>query len=375
MLRAIDNVWHLMLKEFASLRGDAVMLALIAYSFTMAIVTVANGVKLEVSNAAVAVIDLDRSPAVDRILDALAPPYFRKPVRIDPGAADLAMDRGRVTFLLSFPPGFEADLLAGRRPEIGLAVDATAMSQAGNGVAYLQEIIGTETARLLHATGPDGALPITPVIRQAFNANLDGVRFNAVMQLVNSVTILSIILVGAAVIREREHGTIEHLLVMPVRPTEIALGKIFANGAVVLVAVLFAIEVVIRRGLGVPIAGSVPLFLAGTAVYLFATTSLGILIATVAHSMPQLGLMAIPVFITMQLLSGAMTPLESMPELLQVAMHGSPSVYFVQFSQAILYRGAGFDVVWVPLVVMAGIGAVFLVAAVARFRRMLEKAA
>lgn len=375
MLRSIDNVWHLMLKEFASLRGDAVMLALIAYSFTMAIVTVANGVKLEVSNAAVAVIDLDRSPAVDRILDALAPPYFRKPVRIDPKAADLAMDRGRVTFLLSFPPGFEEDLLAGRRPEIGLSVDATAMSQAGNGVAYLQEIIATETGRLLDAAGVETRLPITPVIRQAFNPNLDGVRFNAVMQLVNSVTILSIILVGAAVIREREHGTIEHLLVMPVRPTEIALGKILANGAVVLVAVLFAIEVVIRRGLGVPIAGSVPLFLAGTAVYLFATTSLGILIATVAQSMPQLGLMAIPVFVTMQLLSGAMTPLESMPPILQFAMHGSPSVYFVQFSQAILYRGAGFDVVWVPLAVMAGIGAVFLVAAVARFRRMLEKAA
>ncbi|MBT9290487.1 ABC transporter permease [Prosthecodimorpha staleyi] len=373
MLRAIDNIWHLVLKEFASLAGDRVMLVLIFYAFSMAIVTVANGVKLEVSNASVAVIDLDRSPAVDRIVDAVRPPYFRAPVRVDAAGAEQGMDRGRYTFLLSFPPGFEADLLAGRKPEIGLTVDATAMTQAGNGVAYLREIVSTETARYLSAKGVEAGLPVGAVIRQAFNPNLDGVRYNAVMQLVNSITILSIILVGAAVIREREHGTIEHLLVMPVRPTEIALGKIIANGLVVLIAVFFAIEVVLRGVLDVPIAGSVPLFLAGTAVYLFATTALGIVLATLANSMPQLGLMAIPVFITMQLLSGAMTPLESMPKVLQEAMHVSPSVYFVQFSQAILYRGAGFEVVWFPLAMMAGIGAALLAFAVSRFRRMLEK--
>jgi ABC-2 type transport system permease protein len=373
MLRAIDNIWHLVLKEFASLAGDRVMLVLIFYAFSMAIVTVANGVKLEVSNASVAVVDLDRSRAVDRIVDAVRPPYFRTPVRVDPADAAAGMDRGRYTFLISFPPGFEADLLAGRKPEIGLTVDATAMTQAGNGVAYLREIVSTETARYLSAKGVEAGLPVGVVIRQAFNPNLDGVRYNAVMQLVNSITILSIILVGAAVIREREHGTIEHLLVMPVRPTEIALGKIIANGLVVLLAVFFAIEVVLRGVLGVPIAGSVPLFLAGTAIYLFATTALGIVLATLANSMPQLGLMAIPVFITMQLLSGAMTPLESMPKVLQEAMHVSPSVYFVQFSQAILYRGAGLDVVWFDLAVMAGIGAVLLAFAVSRFRRMLEK--
>ncbi|TPQ48326.1 ABC transporter permease [Prosthecomicrobium hirschii] len=373
MLRAIDNIWHLVLKEFASLAGDRVMLVLIFYAFSMAIVTVANGVKLEVSNASVAVVDLDHSRAVDRIVDAVRPPYFRAPVRVDPAVAAEGMDRGRYTFLISFPPAFEADLLAGRKPEIGLTVDATAMTQAGNGVAYLREIVATETARYLSAQGIEAGLPVAVVIRQAFNPNLDGVRYNAVMQMVNSITILSIILVGAAVIREREHGTIEHLLVMPVRPTEIALGKIIANGLVVLLAVFFAIEVVLRGVLAVPIAGSVPLFLAGTAVYLFATTALGIVLATLANSMPQLGLMAIPVFVTMQLLSGAMTPLESMPKALQDAMHVSPSVYFVQFSQAILYRGAGFEVVWFPLAMMAGIGAVLLAFAVSRFRRMLEK--
>ena len=126
-------------------------------------------------------------------------------------------------------------------------------------------------------------------------------------------------------------------------------------------------ELVVRGWLGVPIGGSRLLFAAGTVVYLFSTTSLGILIATLARSMPQFGLMAIPVFTTMLLLSGNMTPLESMPDALRWAMHASPSVYYVQFSQGLLYRSAGLDIVWQPLAIMAVLGVFFLALAVRRF--------
>ncbi|SON57450.1 Inner membrane transport permease YhhJ [Hartmannibacter diazotrophicus] len=374
MIRFLRDVFFLGLKEFSSLRYDRVMLFLVVYALSIAVMLVARGVKLEVSNAAIAIVDLDRSQLSERLVDAIPRRYFQEPVTVDASAIDAAVDAGQYTFVIAFPPNFEADVLAGRQPAVAIRADATAIAQAGNGIAYLQQILTNETASYLQRQTVSSLLPVQTAIRFYFNPNLDGVRFNGVMQVINSITILSILLVGAAVMREREHGTMEHLLVMPVSPTAIALAKIWANGLVILVAVFLSVEIVLKIFLSIPIAGSIPLFLAGTFVYLFATTSLGILLATVASSMPQFALLAIPVFISMMLLSGTMTPLESMPQWLQIAMHASPSVYFVQFAQAILYRAAGIAIVWPQLLIMSGIGLVFLVAAVSRFRRMLAQA-
>ncbi|MFC6491499.1 ABC transporter permease [Ancylobacter dichloromethanicus] len=271
------------------------------------------------------------------------------------------------------PPRLEADLLANRGPSIQINVDATAVSQAAVGTAYIQEIIAREAANFLHQHGTSEVVPIEPVIRALFNQNLEAIRFNASMDIIMNVTMLGIILVGAAVMREREHGTIEHLLVMPVRPSEIAAAKIWANGLIILLAAGFSLHVVIEFVLQIPIIGSVELFLAGTAIYLFAVTSLGILLATIANSMPQFALLAIPVFVVMFLLSGTFTPFESMPPILQDIMYAVPSTHFVRFAQSILYRGAGLDVVWKDLMVMTALGAVFLAAALSRFRSMLVR--
>lgn len=370
-MRFLSNLWRLSIKELASLRHDPMMVFLIVYAFTVAVVLVSNAVKMEVANATVAVVDEDRSQLSMRLIDALVPPYFKAPVTISRPELEAVMDTGRYSFVLEFPPKFEADVLAGKSPAVGLVVDATVMVQAGNGTTYIQTILLQELASYLHRIGVEASLPITVASRVWFNPNLEGRWFSSIMQLINSITILSILLVGAAVIREREHGTIEHLMVMPVAALEIALAKVLANGAVILLAVALSMELVIRWFLGVPIAGSRALFLLGTVIFLFSTTSLGILIATLANSMPQFALMAIPVFVTMLLLSGNMTPLESMPDVLQWAMHASPSVYYVQFSQGLLYRGATLDIVWQPLAVMAGLGGLFLTLAVRRFHAML----
>ena len=128
---------------------------------------------------------------------------------------------------------------------------------------------------------------------------------------------------------------------------------------------------VVQGWLGVPIAGSIPLFVAGTVIYLFSVTALGIFLATLTRSMPQFGLLAIPVFMVMNLLSGGTTPLDSMPKLLQALMQLSPSTHFVSFAQAILYRDAGFAVVWPYFAAVAASGAVFFGVALLRFRRMV----
>ncbi|MDU1806654.1 MAG: ABC transporter permease, partial [Bradyrhizobium sp.] len=204
--------------------------------------------------------------------------------------------------------------------------------------------------------------------------NITTAWFEGVMGIINSVTMLAIILAGAALVREREHGTMDHLLVMPLSPFEIAMSKIWANALVIAVAVAVALYVVVRWYLQVPINGSVPLFLSGTVLYLFFATAVGLFLGTIARSMPQLGLLYILVAVPMNLLSGAMTPVESQPVWLATIMQASPSTHFVSFAQSILYRGAGLDVVWPQFLAVAGIGALVLALTLRRFRAAIAAA-
>lgn len=369
----LSNVYRLGLKELASLATDTVLVVFIVYSFSFSVYSVATSEVSGVENARVAIVDSDHSVLSARIRAAFLRPYFQPPVLLDRTAVDPVMDRGERTFVLDIPPHFEADVLRGREPALQLNIDATAMTQAGIGAGYIDAIVRQETTDFLHARGTDTGLPVRPVVRAFFNPNLDAVWFQGVMAVIENITILSILLVGAAVIREREHGTIEHLLVMPVRASEIALAKIWANGLVILVAAALSLTLVVEWGLKVPIEGSIALFLAGTAAYLFATTSLGILLATVARSMPQFSLLAIPVFLVLNMLSGATSPLESMPSILQIIVQASPAVHFVKLAQAVLYRAAGPEVVWPEIAILAGLGTIFLVLALARFRSMLAQ--
>ncbi|SOC10947.1 ABC transporter permease [Stappia indica] len=370
----LANVYRLGVKELRSLVFDPVLLLLIVYVFTLAIYAVATGAKLEVQNASVAYVDEDRSALSGRIISAILPPEFDTPVEISADRIDASMDSGAFVFVLRFPPEFEADLLAGRKSEIQLNVDATAMAQAGNGTVFLQSIIQAETAKFLSGNEDAAALPINLVVRAMFNPNLDSSWFNAVMQVINNVTILSVLLTGAALIREREHGTIEHLLVMPVKPSEIMVAKIWANGLAIVVAAVLSLVFVVQLLLGVPIHGSIALFVFGALIYMISVTGLGILIATFTTSMPQFGLLALPVLVIMNLLSGSTTPMESMPEWLQAVMQVSPSTHFVAFAQAILYRGAGLTTVWPSLVAMSVLSAVFFVIALSRFRKTMAGA-
>jgi ABC-2 type transport system permease protein len=374
MGRWLSNVYRLGLKEFSSLASDKVLFAFIIYSFSLNIYSEATGIRTDVNNAAIAIVDSDRSALSARIRDGLLKPYFRRPDLIDRSAIDREMNRGTYAFVLDIPPNFEADVLREHVPTLQLNIDATAMTQAGVGGSYVESIVQQETRNYFQSRGVEAELPVVVVTRAFFNPNLEGIWFQAVLSVLESLAILTILLVGAAVIRERERGTIEHLLVMPIRASEIAAAKIWANGLVILVAATLGLVIVVQYVLEVPIQGSIALFIGGTAVYLFALASLGILLATIANTMPQFTLLAIPVFLILNMLSGAFSPLESMPEPLQVVIQVSPSVHFVNFAQSVLYRAAGIDVVWRHIAVLIVLGAIFLTIALARFRTMLARA-
>lgn len=374
MWRWLANVWHLGRKELASLASDKIIAAFIVYSFSFAVYSEATGIKTEVTEAAIAIVDSDRSGLSERIFDGFLRPYFRRAVIIDRAEVDRTMDVGLYSFILDIPPRFEADALRGRSPLLQVNVDATAMAQAAVGAAYIDTIVQQETRNYLLARGINVDPPVRNVVRAFFNPNLESVWFKAIDAVLENVTMLALLLVGAAVIRERERGTIEHLLVMPIRANEIAVAKIWANSLVVVAAATLSLLIIVGKVLSVPIMGSMTLFVFGMGLYLFAIASLGILLATIANSMPQFSLLAIPVFLVLNMLSGGPSPLESMPAPLQAAIQVSPAMHFVQFAQAVLCRGAGVDVVWPQLAALSALGALFLVVALARFRTMLAHA-
>ena len=373
-MQKLANIYWLGLKELRSFLHDFVLLGLVVYAFSLAIVAQAQGGSQEVHNASVAIVDEDHSVLSRRIVGAFLPPYFQTPQPVAERDIDRLMNAGRYTFVLDIPPNFERDVLGGRMPAMQLDVDATAMVQAGLGSDYAQQIITTEINDFLSRAEGSPPPPVDLVVRIAFNPNVVSAWFTSVMGILNSITMLAIILAGAAIVREREHGTMDHLLVMPLSPFEIALAKVWANGLVITVAAGLSLTIVVRGILGVPIAGSIPLFMFGVAIYLFFATAVGIYLGTIARSMPQLGLLFILVQLPMNMLSGSNTPLESMPPWLAMVMQVSPSTHFVSFAQAILYRGAGIAVVWPQFVVVALIGGVFFALAVVRFRRVAAAA-
>ncbi len=369
------NIVHLGVKELRSLSRDPIMLVLIVYAFTVSIYTASTAMPETLNKAPIAIVDEDRSPLSTRIVSAFYPPYFLPPATISWAEMDAGMDAGLYTFALDIPPEFQRDVLAGRQPTLQLNVDATRMSQAFTGSGYIQSILTGEINAFMQGYRARAAPPVDLEMRVRFNPNLNKSWFGAIMQLINRVTMLAIILTGAALIREREHGTVEHLLVMPVTPFEIMTSKVWAMALVVLAATAFSLVFVVQGWLAVPIEGSLMLFLAGTTLHLFATTSMGVFLGTVARSMPQFGLLTMLVLLPLQMLSGGTTPRESMPELVQFLMLGAPNTHFVTLAQAILYRGAGIEIVWPQFAALVFIGAILFGLSLVRFRKTLSSMA
>jgi len=365
------NVLHLGVKELRTLLRDPILVVLIVYAFTFSIYTAATAMPETLHKAPIGIVDEDRSPLSTRIIDAFYLPYFLPPVLIPQAEMDARMDAGLDTFALYIPSGFQRDVLAGRSPTLQLNVDATRMTQAFTGSGYIQSIVAGEVNAFVQGHRAAAAPAVDLALRVRFNPELNKSWFGAVMEVINSITMLSIVLTGAALIREREHGTVEHLLVMPVTPFEIMSSKVWAMALVVLVAAGLSLAFVVQGLLSVPIEGSVALFLAGATLHLFATTSMGIFLATIARSMPQFGLLLLLVLLPLQILSGSVTPRESMPEVVQFIMLAAPTTHFVTLAQAILYRGAGFFVVWPQFIALAVIGAVLFGFSLRRFRKTI----
>ncbi|HEX5388773.1 MAG TPA: ABC transporter permease, partial [Burkholderiaceae bacterium] len=282
MWRHLQNIYRLGIKELWSLWRDPAMLFLIVFTFTFAVYSAGTAMPETLHRTPIAIVDEDQSALSLRITDAFYPPAFGQPQLIAHHQIDPGLDAGDHTLVLVIPPDFQRDVLAGRGPALQLNVDATRMSQAFTASAFAQQIVLGEVGEFVARYRGSAAQAVELAARVRFNPTGSNTWFGSLMELVGQITMVSIILTGAALIREREHGTVEHLLVMPVTPTDIMLAKVWAMALVVLAAAALSLNGVVRGLLQVPIDGSLWLFFGGVLLHLFATTSMGIFMATLA---------------------------------------------------------------------------------------------
>lgn len=368
-MQSLSNIFWLGTKELRTLSKDLMMILFIIYSFGISIYTQSTGGGETVNNASVAIVDEDNSGLSRSIAGLFYPPYFQTAKTIGAADIDRAMDKGLYTLVVVIPPHFEADVRKGRDVEVQVNVDATAVQQASLGAGYIQNMVTNEVKRYRKEMAQTTGLSSDLVVRRAFNANGTQSWFRAIVGLADQMSMLIIILTGAALLREREHGTIEHLLVMPLTAFEIALAKVWSNGLVLIVGFICSLLFVVEGLLDVPIAGSRALLLLGTVIYVFATAAIGIFLGTIARTMAQFALLMMMAVMPMMMLSGGMSPVESQPQWVQYVTWFFPSRHYVSFMQAIVYRGAGLDIVWKEFTTVLVMGVTFLAVSLVLFRR------
>jgi ABC-2 type transport system permease protein len=366
------NIFWLGTKELRSVLGDIVMVILLIWVFSFQIYSRSTAINESVNNASIAIVDEDHSTLSRSIANAFYPPYFKVAEVISPTEIDQAMDQDRFMFVVVIPPKFEQDVREGRQPNVQINIDATAVSQASLGNSYIQNIVTNEVNHFINRSDDSTPYPVTLVQRRAFNPNGTAMWFGAIVALLDNLSMLTIILTGAALLREREHGTIEHLLVMPLTSFQIVMSKVWANGLIILVAFSLSLLFVVETILDVPIAGSRWLLLGGTTIYLFAAAAIGIFLGTIARTMAQFALLMLMVIMPMMMLSGGLTPIESQPELIQPVTWFLPSRHYMAFAQAVVFRGADLNIIWPELLTIIGLGSIFFMASLALFRRSIN---
>ena len=370
----LDRVAVMTLKELKQLSRDPILLVVIGYFFTADIYIAGAGISIDLKNAPIAVIDRDHSAASRELIYRFQPPYFNFQQELESNRqAVRLLDEGRVLAVIDIPEHFQRDLLAGRQVAVQMQVDASNATLGTLATTYAARIVARFGMELAERGMGPVQLQALPVVedrqRVYYNPNQADTWFMSISELLMVITMLSLMLPAAAAVREKERGTIEQLAVSPLSPTQILLPKVLAMGLAVMGGVATALFLIIEPIFHVPIKGSIPLFFLATALYVFASSGLGLFIATLSRNLGQVVMLVLLIMMPMLLLSGAWTPPEAMPTLLREAMHLSPLFYLTEMSYAILLKGAGMEILWKQMLQLALLGSVVFAFGVWRFRR------
>ena len=364
-------------KEFSQLLRDVPILLILVWAFTGAVYTGGHGISTEIRNYPIVVLDLARSPASRELVSRFRAPYFTIVAYARSDAELVAMlDRGRASLAIVIPSDFErrAHELDARFQVISDGTRSTSATIAGAHIASIAQAYSVE--RLERGRGAGGAAAAVPQvdarIRVEYNPNLVETWFSSLLEVLNQVTMISMLLAAAAMVREREYGTVDHLLVSPLRPAELFAAKVIPVVTVVPLAAVASVLGVVHGSFGTPLRGSVALFYGVSVVYVFAMASLGLAIAGVAKNLGQAMMILLLVMYPMMLLSGAFTPPESQGLVMRYAGLLSPVRHYVDFGYQVLFKGNGLAHVWQDIAGILALGIALFALSVWRFAHLVR---
>jgi len=365
-------------KEFAQLFRDVPILLVLLWAFGGAIYLQGHSTSTEIHNYPVVILDLSRSAASRELLARLHAPYF-KIVGYVGSDRELvaALDLARASLAVVIPAEFERDVVAGHGG-FQVVSDGTLATSATIAVAHVSTITAEYNQFLVErAAVSAGTIPAIPSvdarIRVAYNPNQTSAWFASILELLNMTTMVSMLLTASAVVREKERGTLDQLLVTPLRPAELLAAKVVPTLVLVLVLSFLSLVGIIGGVFGTPLRGSLMLFYLVTALYVFAVSNLGIAMAVIVRNIAQVMMLLILILFPMLFLSGARFPPETMEPWLRYLSLISPMRYYIDFGYQVLFKGNGFAYVWHDVVGMVVIGAVTFGFSIVRFRRLFHR--
>ena len=368
------------LKELLQLWRDPVLLFLIVYAFTADIYNAGSGVTLQLNQAAMAFQDHDRSAASRELLGRFQSPHFNNlgTVAHESQGQRLLDDSGAL-FVLDIPPQFGQTLARGGTTQVQMQVDASNSVLGFLAYSDATQILaryGLETGLARAGFGTGQGLAAVPMVnnqpRVWFNPNENDGWFMSISELLNVITVFAILLPAAAMVREKERGTIEQLIVSPLTPFQVMFPKVLAMTLVILAGTTLTLLTVLGPVFHVPFRGSVALFYLVTTLYIFALSGIGLFIATLTRNLAQASMLAILVLAPMMFLSGVWTPPEAMPVVARWGMYLSPLYYYIDAAYGIILKGAGLDLLWDSVLGIVVLGALAGGLGLHYFRRQFD---
>ncbi|MGC8493814.1 MAG: ABC transporter permease [Syntrophobacteraceae bacterium] len=366
-------------KELLQFSRDGALILFMAYAFTFDIYLAGSGVKLELHMASTVVHDNDRSFASRELIDRFRPPVFNVEGSIKRGSEGVRLlDKGKTMVVLDIPPRFQHSLLSGAPTHVQVLLDASNSVLGMFASSFCRRIVesfGFQTGLKRLGVDPlqlERAPQVKDSYRVWFNPNQDDRWFMSIAELLNIITLFAILLPACAMVREKERGTVEQLLVTPLTTFQIMFPKVLAMAAVILAGTSISLFGVLRFCFGVPFRGSILLFYALTLLYVFTTAGLGLVISTIARNLGQAGMMAIITYGPMIFLSGAWTPPEAMPRFMRLLMLLSPLHYYIDASYGVLLKGAGVSLLRGSILGMAILGGGLFGLGMWRMRRQFQ---
>lgn len=329
--------WAIVGKELLSFIRSWQLVLVVLYSFTVEVYIAGSGIEINPRNVAVGYVDDTGGGISQKILARLHGPEFLPPHRFkSQEELSRAIFDKEIIVGIVFDADFEKNLRQGRNAQLNVLLDATAASQAYTTMGYLQSI-------LLDIAAPD--LPIDVASHKLFNENADNHTFMALTEMLSIITMLTVILTAVVFVKEKEQGTWDIMLLMPVDPKLIILAKSFSQVLIVMAGIVISLGFIVLGAFQTPLNGSFAAFALLSFFYVCASAGIGLFIAAIARDVMQVAQLSIIVMMPLIFLSGAWTPIYAMHPVLQVVSLASPLRYYIEGTESIFYRGSG----WIDL--------------------------